>query len=237
MKKLLLAIMLIAWSAEAVAVEYVVKEEKDNSFGNIRSRITLEIEVPNAVTEHNELQAMMQAAVDRHRKDWPDVISVRLWDSYEDDWAIKNSIDYAPDGCGWTGDPCSQPLWTDLFKGKIPEDLLAYGQSTDEEQDTAEELRCRQDLQCWGDKHAFKATLVCEPMIEQRALHGYEWTDGWFGAKLERFRWNDREAGTLSYTGDEVKFQNGLGAWRQMTYWCHYDPSTEDAEIMVLAKQ
>ena len=73
--------------APAVAADirdYRVVAEKDHSFGD-RYRITLEIEVPGAQTDRERLRAMMAAAVERHRQNWPDAVSVRLWDSYEND--------------------------------------------------------------------------------------------------------------------------------------------------------
>ena len=46
-------------------------------------------------------------------------------------------------------------------------------------------------------------------------------------------RRQDRTDGSISYTGDEIRFQNGFGAWSQMTYWCHYNPATGYAEVFV----
>ena len=212
---------------------YNVAEEKDHSFGNIRSRVTLDIEIPVEDDERKMLKILMQAAVDRHRQDWPDAVSVRLWGDYESDAVFRNSIDYAPDGCGWSGDPCAQPIWTDLRSGSIPADLMAFGALTDADKDASEDIACRQDLRCWGDKHSLAATFACQPLIESLAKYAFKWTDGWLGAKLERFRWKDRTEGSISYTGDEIQFQNGFGAWSRMTYWCHYNPETDYAEVSV----
>ena len=212
---------------------YTVAYEKDHSFGNARSRVTLEIEAHGATTERAQIETMMKAAVERHRKDWPDAVSVRLWGSYGADQVITNSIDYAPDGCGWTGDDCAGRIWTNPHKGNVPAELTKWGTPTDEEREADKDLQCRQDLQCWGDKHLLKATFACQPMIENFAKYDYEWIDGWLEAKLERFRWKDRKTGTLSYTGKKVKFQNGFGAWQRMTYWCHFDPATGLAEVSV----
>ena len=73
-------------------------------------------------------------------------------------------------------------------------------------------------------------------MIESTAKYDYEWTDGWLGTKLARYRWEDRKAGSVSYTGDKIKFQNGFGAWQKMTYWCHFDPNTNMVEASVVPK-
>ena len=218
----------------ARAADYEIVKEFDSSFGNVRNRVTLEIQISNADPISREaIETMMRAAIDRHRLDWPDVVSVRLWESYENDDIIQNRIRYAPDGCGWTGDDCTGEFWTDLFRGEIPQDLRSHGQPTEDDREAAEDIICRQDLQCWGDKNALAATFACEPLIESMARYDYKWTDGWLGVKLERFRWNNRAEGSLSYTGDEIQFQNGFGAWLRMTYWCHYNPETRHAEASV----
>ena len=212
---------------------YIVADEKDHSFGNVRSRVTLEIEAHGATTERAQIETMMNAAIERHRKDWPDAVSVRLWGSYRADQVITNSIDYAADGCGWTGDDCTGRIWAKPHKGNVPAELTEWGTPTDGEREAGKDLQCRQDLQCWGDKHLLKATFACQPMIENLAKYDYEWTDGWLEAKLQRFRWKDRKTGTLSYTGNRVKFQNGFGAWQRITYWCHFDPATGFSEVSV----
>ena len=212
---------------------YTVVAEKDHSFGNVRSRVTLEIEARGATTERAQIETMMNAAIERHRKDWPDAVSVRLWGSYGADQVITNSIDYAADGCGWTGDDCTGRIWAKPHKGSVPAELTEWGTPTDGEREAGKDLQCRQDLQCWGDKHLLKATFACQPMIENLAKYDYEWTDGWLEAKLQRFRWKDRKTGTLSYTGNRVKFQNGFGAWQRITYWCHFDPATGFSEVSV----
>ena len=225
---IVLAAML--WSGVVIAqsAEYRTVREKDSSFGNIRSRITLEIEAPSASTEREKLKAMMQAAVDRHRQDWPDAVSTRLWGSYENDSTIQNRIVYAPDGCGWSGGNCDGPIWTALFRGLIPEDLGSWGHPTKK---ASKDVACRNDLQCWGKKHALRAIFACQPLIESLAKYDYRWTDSWLESKLGRFRWNDRKEGSISYTGDKVQFQNPFGAWQKVTYWCHYSPESGHAEV------
>ena len=213
---------------------YTVAEEKDSSFGNVRSRVILEIESDDATTEHAQIETMMKAAVKRHRQDWPDAVSVRYWKSYEDDQNITNRLIYAVDGCGWSGDPCTGEIWSDISRGEIPDHLMAWRTPTDAELEASKDLRCRQDLQCWGGEHQMLATFACQPLVEAAAQYSYEWTDGFLGSKFGRWRWEDRAAGTLAYTGNSVKFQNGFGAWQKMTYWCEYDPATDSAELTVL---
>ena len=91
------------------------------------------------------------------------------------------------------------------------------------------ELDCRQDLQCWGDKHILQATFACVPLIEKLALYDYEWTDGLLESKFTRFRWKKKPTGELQYLGDSIKFQNHFSAWKHMSYACDYNPENEVA--------
>ena len=109
--------------AEAPTPEpsYTVVTEKDSSFGNVRRRVTLEIEIAGAdPTSSMTIQTMMRAATDRYNLDQPDAVSVRLWRSYNEESSALNRIVYAPDGCGWAGNDCTGELWTELLKGNIP---------------------------------------------------------------------------------------------------------------------
>ena len=233
----LMVAMLVLAMTPILAADYVVIKEKDSSFGNNRSRITIEIEAPLASTDRQRLDAMMAAAMDRHRKDWPDAVSARLWNSYENDSSIRNRISYAPDGCGWTGDDCTGDIWTDLFRGEIPVDLANWGSPTEAEAEAGKDLACRQDLQCWGEKHIADVEITCASLIERMAKYDHEWTDGWLERKIDRWQWKDRDAGSVSYRGDKVKFQNGFGAWQPMSYWCHYDHAASTVQAKVFARQ
>ena len=223
--------------ADVVAAQaYRAVAEKDHSFGNTRSRVTLEIESELAASDVQALHTMMKAAVERHRRNWPDAVSVRLWGSYDKDSTIRNAITYAPDGCGWAGDDCAGALWTRLHRGSIPGALARWGAPTDAENKAGAEKACRQDLQCWGEKHLTAANIECPHPIERLAKYDHEWTDGLLERKLDRWRWDDRGAGTLSYTGDKLKLQNGFGAWQRVVYWCHFDPAGKVVRVSVHAR-
>ncbi len=222
-------------ATDTVATQtYRVVEEKDSSFGNVRYRVTLEIESELATTDVAALETMMKAAVDRHRQDWPDAVSVRLWDSYEKDSSIRNRIVYAPDKCGWSGDDCGAALWSDLYRGIIPDRLADWGSPTDAEREAERDLSCRQDIQCWDERHIAGATAVCQDLIERTAQYDYEWTDGLLEHKFQSWRWDNQTEGTIAYTGDLVKFQNVFGAWQRVTYSCYYDPKRETAHVQVI---
>ena len=92
-------------------------------------RVTLEIEANTATTLRQQVETMMQAAVDQFPKHNADVMSVRLWDDYDSGTNARNRLVYALDGCGWagrSGQPCDKPIWTDLLRGEIPPDLLDW---------------------------------------------------------------------------------------------------------------
>ena len=114
-----------------------------------------------------------------------------------------------------------------MHGGEVPHGLAEYGLPTKRERKAAKDLICRNDLQCWGDKHHRAATRACQPLIESMAAYDYEWTDGWLGSKLTGFQWDPKTEGGIAYTGDRLKFQTAFGAWQRMAYWCHYDPTTK----------
>ena len=103
---------------------------------------------------------------------------------------------------------------------EIPEHMRSKGALTNEQR---EDMTCRMDLQCWGDKHSLEATFACQGYVESLALHTHEWTDGFLESKFSHFRWSDSSKGVVTYMGDKIMFQNGFGAWVPHRYWCDYD--------------
>ena len=106
----------------------------------------------------------------------------------------------------------------------IPPRLERLGHLNDQEQAEAEDKACRASLQCWGNKHSVAASVHCPDYIERLAQYDHEWTDGWLGSKFSRFAWKDRKNGSVTYIGDQIKYQNGFGAWVPHTYQCDFDP-------------
>lgn len=94
------------------------------------------------------------------------------------------------------------------------------------ERDRAEkEAACRQDVQCWGKKHVEDAAAECRAPIQRHAKYDYEWQTGTIGRFIRAY-WHNKETGQLVYVGDQLKLQNGLGAWVRAHYSCTYDPGT-----------
>jgi|GEM_PF-2006935 len=86
---------------------------------------------------------------------------------------------------------------------------------------------CRNDVVCWADKHSAAASIRCEPLIERSANFTMEWTDRWLERKFSHMRWQDREAGVITFIGDRARFQNGFGAWQNVIYECYYDTEND----------
>ena len=86
---------------------------------------------------------------------------------------------------------------------------------------------CRIDIDCWGDKNWVDAETYCARRVEGYAKYDHEWTDGWAGKKFSAWYWEDMTAGIVRYFGNEIKFQNGFGAWQGMYYNCYYDTENE----------
>jgi len=85
-----------------------------------------------------------------------------------------------------------------------------------------ENPNCRWEIQCWGDRHNISASVACAKPVERLAKYSHKWTDGWLDIKFSHFRWLDKTAGTVTYIGDKIQFQNGFGAWQNYTYECDY---------------
>lgn len=109
---------------------------------------------------------------------------------------------------------------------RAEEESQAAAAAAAEAKQLAEAEACRNDLQCWADKHFIPATTRCSRQIERLAQYQHRWTDGFLEMKLSRFRWLDQEKGTLTYFGDKIQFQNGFGAWQNYIYQCDYEPES-----------
>lgn len=102
--------------------------------------------------------------------------------------------------------------------------IEAAAKAAEAEQKAAE---CRADLRCWGDKHAIEAAVRCRRPIEDLARFQVEWTDGWLEPRFARLRWEDEEAGVITFIGDRILFQNAFGAKQPHIYFCTFDTVAE----------
>ncbi len=106
--------------------------------------------------------------------------------------------------------------------------------SDEQAQFEAEKLRkekkkanCKNNLQCWSNKHLSIATILCKNQVEKLAKYTFKWTDGWLDNKFTHFRWKDQKNGIITYLGDKIQFQNGFGAYQIHFYTCDYNPLTK----------
>lgn len=83
---------------------------------------------------------------------------------------------------------------------------------------------CQTELQCWGDKHVVRASVLCKAPVERLAKYTARWTDGALEGKFPKFRWLDKDKGSLTFIGDKVEFQNGFGAYQAHVYECDFLP-------------
>jgi hypothetical protein len=70
------------------------------------------------------------------------------------------------------------------------------------------EKMCQADLRCLSD-YASKASFACPPYVERLAKNDFQWTGNWSETKFPRFRWRDREAGVITFVGE----QNQVSEW------------------------
>lgn len=93
----------------------------------------------------------------------------------------------------------------------------------------AERAACRADFTCWGRDRRVDAEIRCKREIERQARYAHEWNTSWTEPMFSRFRWRDEKAGVMTYYGDRLRFQNGFGAWANMSYSCDYDTERDVA--------
>ena len=89
------------------------------------------------------------------------------------------------------------------------------------------EAACRQDLQCWADRHATDVEVYCADLIADQSVYAHEWVDGWVEPKFDRIAWTDQDVGSVRYIGDKLRVQNVYGAWMKVTYSVVWNPRTE----------
>lgn len=108
---------------------------------------------------------------------------------------------------------------------KLKADRLAETQRLRRES-AQRDAECKKDWKCWAEKNSLSASVKCQSQIEAKAVNDFEWIDGWLGSKFRSFR-QSTTAGAFVYIGDQIKFQNQLGAWSRMTYACEYLPEQD----------
>jgi hypothetical protein len=97
-------------------------------------------------------------------------------------------------------------------------------------------LDCQQSLSCLAKKNIIYAGAICQSPIQKMSKFLYEWTDGFTTPRFSHYRWNSQPEGIITFIGDQIKIQNGFGAWAHYTYECDFD-TTKQSVIDVRATQ
>lgn len=106
--------------------------------------------------------------------------------------------------------------------------LIGFGDyGPTEEQEEISKQRCGLSAKCWTDKHYVDATARCAMAVERSAKYDHEWTNGFAIPRFEATRSRAKGEGHISFGGDKARFQNGFGAWQNVSYECDYDPETQ----------
>jgi hypothetical protein len=88
------------------------------------------------------------------------------------------------------------------------------------------DAECMRSLECWGSRHRAAASVYCTDAVERLAKNNFEWTDGILEPKFSQFQWKNAKSGVVTYVGDNIRFQNGFGAWAPHVYECDFEPKS-----------
>ena len=79
------------------------------------------------------------------------------------------------------------------------------------------------NITCMGELHMSDAELSCKKNIENRARHGFKWSDSLFDPMFSRFWWLDKNHNVITYRGNKLELQNGLGLFVKTNYVCNFN--------------
>lgn len=76
----------------------------------------------------------------------------------------------------------------------------------------------KNDIKCIAEKNIAEASLLCPEKIEAQAKYDHLWGDN---DMFKRFALKKGgQDKVITYIGDNIKLQNGFGAWQWYTYKC-----------------
>lgn len=90
----------------------------------------------------------------------------------------------------------------------------------------AEETRKKENDE--RSRRVSEASWECQKAVEHLARYDYRWTDKFFSlsSKFDRIGGSETDD-FINLAGDNIEFQNGLGNWMRMHYFCHFDRKTK----------
>ena len=107
----------VSWTAH----NYQVVENEGISAPR-RERRRIRILAPTAVTREDRAATAVDAAIQEHRTTWPDFVVVFLELVPFEFGNVVARVDYAPDGCGVSGDNCTRTPWGHCHVNWLPRD-------------------------------------------------------------------------------------------------------------------
>lgn len=124
-------------------------------------------------------------------------------------------------------------VWTeereDAFARRTREDAQREQERQEREAERLSVLEANKENPDWlYDEFRFKAEDACILAVEQLANWGYEWT-GNFLYRFESYSRHLTEPHILTVHGNNIRFQNGFGAWQDVSYACSYNVRTDSA--------
>lgn len=95
-------------------------------------------------------------------------------------------------------------------------------------EEAQKEAACYADIDCIVPEIRVDAFAKCRAPIESLAFLDYEWTSGFTRPAFPAWRWGNKEAGIVTFMGDEIKFQAPNGTWMRHRYFCDFDIRTKE---------
>lgn len=86
-----------------------------------------------------------------------------------------------------------------------------------------QEEECLKDLECVVRERGRDAFVDCSPHVERLATTDFEWTGD---QRFPAYDWRTKPS-VVTFRGDGIKYQNGLGAWIRHAYECDFDVETK----------
>ncbi len=118
---------------------------------------------------------------------------------------------------------------------ELQRETAAARQAELDRQQAYRDAACRQSVTCFGNQHILDAHIACRSGIEAAARYGYRWIVPFGENRFTYVEWRNEETMEgLIFSGDQVEFQNGYGAWQRHTYSCYYSPDTDSALVLAV---
>lgn len=69
-------------------------------------------------------------------------------------------------------------------------------------------------------------SATCPPIIQELSKYDYKWTDTTFNLRFKSGGSKTADPNIVTYFGDRLQMQNGLGAWMNVIYYCDINLAT-----------